>query len=121
MRLQSVCERSVGPEETRLADLPPLDAMPVPHRRVEATVLRGLLSAIRRGRAVELQYQSMNTSRPEPAWRWITPHAFSNDGLRWHVRAYCHIDNKFKDFILSRTFDLRNEGAPGAPPTDDTV
>jgi hypothetical protein len=29
-------------------------------------------------------------SRPEPTWRRTSPHAFGNDGRRWHVRAYCH-------------------------------
>jgi predicted DNA-binding transcriptional regulator YafY len=59
-------------------------------------------------RSVEIFYQSMNRTRPEPIWRRITPHAFGHDGLRWHVRAYCHIDSKFKDFILSRTFKVRD-------------
>jgi predicted DNA-binding transcriptional regulator YafY len=63
----------------------------------------------------------MNAIRPEAIWRRITPHAFGHDGLRWHVRAYCHIDSKFKDFILSRTFELRNEAVPGATSSDDTV
>ena len=53
-------------------------------------------------------------------WRWITPHAFGNDGLRWHVRAYCHIDGKFKDFLLSRCLDTGKEGDPGAKASDDT-
>src|SRR5258708_40272274 len=56
MQLQSVSNRIVEPEETWLSHLPPLDAMPVPHRRVEVNVLRGLLPAIRRGRAAELLY-----------------------------------------------------------------
>lgn len=119
MQLQSVSDRIVEPEETWLSHLPPLDAMPVPHRRVEVNVLRGLLSAIRRGRAVEVLYQSMNASRPEPTWRWITPHAFSNDGLRWHVRAYCHIDKKFKDFLLSRCLDIGRDDEAGATSEDD--
>jgi hypothetical protein len=61
----------------------------------------------------------MNAERPDPQWRRITPHAFGNDGLRWHVRAYCHIDKKFKDFLLSRCLDTGSEGDRGAEPTDD--
>jgi predicted DNA-binding transcriptional regulator YafY len=41
-------------------------------------------------------------SRPEPLWRWLTPHALSFDGQRWHVRSFCHVDSRFKDFLLSR-------------------
>jgi predicted DNA-binding transcriptional regulator YafY len=105
--------------ETWLAEAPAADAMPVPHRRVEAAVLRALLAAIRERRAVEILYQSMNPIRPEPAWRWITPHAFGNDSLRWHVRAFCHIDKKFKDFLLSRCLETRGQAEGGATSEDD--
>jgi hypothetical protein len=118
-QLKSVSDHIMSPEETWLSDMPPLDAMPVSHRRIDVNVLRSLLVAVRHGRAVEVLYQSMNVSRPEPGWRWITPHAFGNDGLRWHVRAYCHIDKKFKDFLLSRCLDSRAQGEAGAAPTDD--
>jgi predicted DNA-binding transcriptional regulator YafY len=61
----------------------------------------------------------MNPARPEPEWRWMTPHAFASDGMRWHVRAYCHSDRKFKDFLLSRCLGTRGERAPGGKPGDD--
>lgn len=48
-----------------------------------------------------------------------TPHALGYDGFRWHARAYCHIDNKFKDFLLPRVLGVRNPGAPGASGVDD--
>ena len=41
------------------------------------------------------------------------------DGLRWHVRAYCHIDKKFKDFLLSRCLDTGGDEEAGATPEDD--
>ena len=107
MQLRTVADRVVAADETWLSDMPETDAMPVPHRRVNVEVLRGLLAAMRRCRAIEILYQSMNPTRPMPTWRWITPHAFGNDGLRWHVRAYCHIDQKFKDFLLSRIIETR--------------
>ena len=79
-----------------------------------------LTATIRNQRALEIRYQSMNPNRLSPEWRWITPHAFGNDGLRWHVRAFCHIDKKFKDFILSRCLDARNEDVAGAEAKVDT-
>jgi predicted DNA-binding transcriptional regulator YafY len=118
-QLRSVSDRVALPEETWLSDMPEIDAMPVPHRLVDVNVLRALVAAIRQQRAVQILYQSMNPDRPEPTWRWITPHAFSNDSLRWHVRAYCHIDGKFKDFLLSRCLETRGDGEPGATPGDD--
>ncbi|MBF0250374.1 MAG: WYL domain-containing protein [Alphaproteobacteria bacterium] len=96
-----------------LTNPPSVDAMPVPHRRVDVSVLRVILAAIRAPASIEILYQSMNNDRPEPIWRRITPHAFGSDGFRWHVRAFCHIDGKFKDFILSRVLDVRDEAAPG--------
>jgi predicted DNA-binding transcriptional regulator YafY len=61
----------------------------------------------------------MNKVRPDPIWRRITPHAFGYDGFRWHTRAYCHLQNKFKDFLLPRILDVRNKDRPGAPAEQD--
>jgi len=118
-QLRTVSDREISVDETWLSDMPEMDAMPVPHRRVDVDVLRGVLAAVRKRLALEILYQSMNPTRPEPTWRWITPHAFGNDGMRWHVRAYCHIDRKFKDFLLSRCLKARGDAAPAAAPEDD--
>lgn len=90
-----------------LTDPPSVDTMPVPHRRVDVETLRAVLAAIRDKASLEILYQSMNELRPDPVWRRISPHAFGSDGFRWHVRAYCHIDNKFKDFLLSRVMEAK--------------
>ena len=110
-----------GPSEAWLAATPDFDAMPIPHRRIDVAVLRDVLTATREDRSLEIRYQSMNTSRPAPEWRRITPHALGNDGLRWHIRAFCHIDQKFKDFILSRCLNARKLDAPGATREDDRL
>lgn len=107
-------------QDTWLAFTPEADSMPVPHRRIEPAVLRSIVAAIRDTQSIEVQYQSMNANRELPEWRRITPHAFGDDGLRWHVRAFCHIDRKFKDFVLSRCLDVRACGQPGADPHADT-
>ncbi len=100
---------------------PSVDRLPVPQRRIKADVLRHVLQCIRDGRSIEILYQSMSANRPAPVWRRISPHAFGNDGLRWHVRAYCHVDEKFKDFILSRCLDVRAPDEPGAAPSSDKL
>ena len=100
---------------------PAVDFLPTLQRRVDVPVLRTILSALRKNTSMEVLYQSMNPDRPKPAWRCISPHAFGNDGLRWHVRAYCHIDNKFKDFLLSRCEGARLTGDGGMAPAEDTV
>ena len=96
-----------------------MDKLPVPQRSIDVDVLRTLLECVREKQSVEILYQSMNETRPEPEWRRISPHAFGNDGLRWHVRAFCHIDRKFKDFIISRCLDLGSSDKAGADADDD--
>lgn len=106
-------------DESWLSAVPSFDTMPVPFRRITVGVLRKIQAAVRAGRAVEVKYQSMSDHRPDPKWRWITPHALGHDGLRWHVRAFCHIDRKFKDFILSRCLEIRGDADPEAAPPED--
>lgn len=108
-----------GLEKSWLSAAPPFDAMPIPFRRVSVSVLRKILAAIRVKRAVEIKYQSMSDLKPDPEWRWITPHALGNDGLRWHVRAFCHIEEKFKDFLLSRCLEIRGDTDPAVTPSED--
>lgn len=118
--LSSIVEPSQSGGHSWLTNPPSVDAMPVPHRRVDVSVLRSVLAAIREPGSVEILYQSMNRERPEPEWRWITPHAFGSDGFRWHLRSYCHIQNKYKDFLLSRCLDARNSGEPKKDKEGDT-
>ncbi|PSH54720.1 transcriptional regulator [Phyllobacterium endophyticum] len=109
IQLKAIADHVIGLDETWITIAPQVDAMPVPTRRIDPVMLKRFIAVIRSKKSVEVYYQSMSGKRPEALWRRITPHAFGHDGLRWHVRAYCHLDNKFKDFILSRCRDLRNE------------
>ena len=119
-QLQSEPNPAGAPQESWLSSVPDFGVMPIPHRRIDAYVLRPIVGAARGNRSIEIRYQSMNPERPHPVWRRITPHAFGNDGLRWHVRAFCHIDEKFKDFILSRCLGARSEGMAGRQAKADT-
>jgi hypothetical protein len=118
-QLRSIADRVLEPGETWLGGLPAFDAMPTPRRRVDPVILRSVLDVMRRGRAIEICYQSL--TRDNPMWRWITPHAFGSDSLRWHVRAFCHIDRTFKDFLLPRFLETRSEAEPIVAPTADYV
>ncbi len=69
-----------------------------PSRVIPVKVLRALLNAIYNKRSVSICYLSMN--RPNPTWREIVPHAFANDGFRWHVRAFCTKRDRFIDLFL---------------------
>lgn len=119
VQLKAVSDHVLSIDDTWIVRPPDFDGMPVPTRRVDPAILKQLISTIRAERSIEIYFQSMNPKRPEAIWRRITPHAFAHDGLRWHVRAFCHMESKFKDFIISRCRDLRGEAAPGAKASDD--
>lgn len=86
--------------------------IPQPRRAIDPETLRRLLTAIRSRQSIEIRYQSLNPEKPKPEWRRITPHAFGFDGMRWHVRAYCHVRMVFRDFLLPRISGLRGEADP---------
>lgn len=89
-------------------------------RNISVVVLRTIVSGIRNQSALDIHYQSMSPSSPGPEWRAIFAHAFGFDGLRWHVRAYCYRDNKYKDFLLSRILGARlNSKEPEPSERDD--
>lgn len=80
--------------------VPPHYKGPDIDRVIETHILKTILKCIRNNNSIEILYQSMRS--PEPAWRRFSPHAFGYDGFRWHVRALCHKDKKYKDFNLGR-------------------
>ncbi|WP_236710366.1 helix-turn-helix transcriptional regulator [Pseudomonas sp. RIT-PI-q] len=86
----------------------PVAGVPRLGRRLDANIVGEILRAIRECGSVEVTYQSM--SDPEGGERKLTPHALVHDGYRWHVRAYCHKREDFRDFSLSRIRNAQNAG-----------
>jgi WYL domain len=119
-QLTALTTHAVDSKNIWLSDVPVADVIPVPTRRVDPAILRSVLRAIRARQSIEIQYQSLNPATPNTMWRRMTPHAFASDGFRWHVRAFCHRNNRFKDFLLSRCSGTRQEGSPGALADQDT-
>lgn len=109
------------PVESWIANPPVTDIAITPKRDINTNVLRSVLEAVRDRRSIEVLYQSMSKQRPDPVWRRITPHAFGYDGFRWHARAFCHIDGKFKDFLLPRALEARGAGEPGPAGDQDRL
>ncbi len=110
-QLHSVEDKSARLTQTNLSRVPSFDILALPKRVIEPSILRVVLAAMHGPRSLEIRYQSMSSRRPGPAWRWISPHALGFDGTRWHVRAFCHIDKRFKDFLLSRILSTRADDA----------
>ena len=118
-QLRSVVEGSVPAHDSWIAALPTADVALTPKRDIDIEALRLILDAVREGGSVEIFYQSMNKLRPDPIWRRITPHAFGYDGFRWHARAYCHLEKKFKDFLLPGILGVRGRDKAGAAGEQD--
>lgn len=94
---------------------PSFDIIRYPARPIPTDTLRRLMWAIRDGDELKISYQSMR--RPAPTRRWIAPHALASDGQRWHVRAWCHENGDFRDFVISRiqgVGDRRKSAVSGA-------
>jgi predicted DNA-binding transcriptional regulator YafY len=118
-QLRNIADHTTDAGDTWLGILPSAEAMPIPQRRVNVDVLRSLIGAIKNRQSLHVQYQSMNKERPGPMWRWISPHALAHDGLRWHVRGFCHEQKKFKDFVLSRFLQSGDRRDAEAPANQD--
>ena len=118
-QLKAISDGILRRQETWLSDVPDTGVLPVPSRRTEPDVLKALLAAVRSNRRLNIHYQSSNPRNPDPLWRWVSPHAFGFDGFRWHLRAYCHRDNRFKDFILGRCLEAGADAADAVSPADD--
>jgi WYL domain len=91
---------AVGTSERLIGWRPPVARMPVPVRTLDTQVVFLLLRSIREGVALEVQYQSIQ--RAEPTQRVLSPHALGHDGFRWHIRAFCHTRQDYRDFVLAR-------------------
>src|SRR5262249_54428183 len=104
-------------DEAWAVRLPSYSIVPILRRRLEPCILRRILDAIRTGASIHVSYQSM--SRPEPTWRWISPHALGFDGFRWHARAWCHTRVAFRDFVLARILEIGNAEPSRINPADD--
>jgi hypothetical protein len=118
-QLRSVAEGTLPSNEAWIAQLPEADVALTPKRDIDIEILRKVLNAVRGENSIEVLYQSMNKQRPDPIWRRITPHAFGHDGFRWHTRAYCHLEDKFKDFLLPRILNVRSADNPGLTGHED--
>ena len=107
----------IEPEASFIGWQPPFAAVPIPGRVMSADILAALLKSMRDGSALKVSYQAM--TRPEPTERLLSPHALAHDGYRWHIRAYCHSRNQFRDFVIARILSIGGTEPAVAPPFED--
>lgn len=103
-QLLAIDRKILEPAQASIGSPPPTEAVQIPNRTADPQILAALLHAIEASQTVRASYQSI--ARDEPRWRDISPHAICTDGLRWHIRAYCHLRNGFRDFVLGRILAL---------------
>ncbi len=92
--------------------------IPLPLRNSPNDILRDLSRAIYQNRSVMITYRSMKN--PEGMERRISPHTIVDSGTRYHVRAYCHMRNEFRDFVLGRIASASAFGEQRKGASDDT-
>jgi predicted DNA-binding transcriptional regulator YafY len=83
-----------------LESQPGVAAVQLPERAVRPDVVRELVKACRNRASLKIAYSSMRN--PEQHERVISPHTLIYSGFRWHVRAFCHKAQSYRDFLLSR-------------------
>lgn len=90
----------VEADESFVGFMPPTGVVATPARAIGAAEVATLVQAIRDKKALRVRYQSMD--QPSPLDLVLSPHALGFDGLRWHVRAWCHQRKVFRDFAIGR-------------------
>ncbi len=99
--LASNLAASGGPYAEALIYGLPTASLPLPMRLPNRQLLAQITRAIRGQKKLRVRYRSLS-GREQPVERVLEPHTLVDNGLRWHVRAYCEDSCDFRDFVLSR-------------------
>ena len=98
--------------------VPPTGIVSTPARKISSPEVATWVQAIRDRRAVAVEYQSMEQDTREALI--LSAHAMGSDGLRWHIRAWCHKRTAFRDFAIGRLVVVDyNVTAPKIDPNQD--
>lgn len=95
---------------------PSVATVQLPDRAVRPEVVREVVKACRAGSSLRILYSSMST--PAPHERVISPHSLVYTGFRWHIRAWCHAKQSYRDFLLSRIDRVPKHSDESAPPIE---
>lgn len=116
-QLLALERQALAPMQSFIEMRPPVASVDLPARHIDPKALKIVLRAIAERSMVRAHYQSI--TRDEPVWREMSPHALGHDGLRWHVRAYCHLRGGFRDFVLGRLLQVEAAGASSTKAGED--
>jgi len=119
LQVLQASQTAAPPVVTLMSNLPAIEVLSFPTRRIDVGVLRAVLQATRFGLLLEIEYQSMST--PEPVVYRVLPHTLVFDGWRWHIRAFSYTHNEFRDFVLARMYQATALDKPETPCPVDTL
>lgn len=80
-----------------------VEVLKSPERKLDFQILRVVHQAIREKRQIQVGYQSLSS---EPRLLVLEPHTLVFNGFRWHIRAYSHEHDGYRDFVLARFISL---------------
>ena len=78
----------------------------------QSDVIAAIMRAINNQQAISCQYVSITSGESR---RIIVPHSLSNNGQRWHVRAFDQKSNEFRDFVCTRLTQIATVETPVDP------
>lgn len=115
--LDMLASQGSQPMAQVLESHPGVATVQLPDRAVRPEVVREVVKACRAGGSLKILYSSMST--PAPHERVISPHNLVYTGFRWHVRAWCHKRQSYRDFLLSRIDRVPKPCDDISPPVDN--
>jgi hypothetical protein len=115
IQLNAIMNGAIAAADTWFGSPPPAAVMPTMARSTKPQILRAILRAIEGRMELDIDYQSLTSTRRRP----IVPHSLAFDGHRWHARAWCAEHRDFRDFVLSRIISIGGERPSTADPTND--
>lgn len=116
--LRRLAREVIAEEDSFIGFVPPTGVVATPARTIDSAEVSTIVRAIRDKHSLQVSYQSMDSDHPQ---QWLlSPHAMGFDGLRWHVRAWCHTRRLFRDFAIGRlSIEAVVQGAEGMDPELD--
>ncbi len=69
---------------------------------LDFNIIKNIFTALHRKQTLLIEYQKKDLDPSESTERIISPNHLVFVDNRYHIRAYCHLRNEFRDFVLSR-------------------
>lgn len=106
-------------EERTWSDFEINDVTRLLHPDLDRSAIKALLGALHRKQTVSIEYRKKDWESDGWTSRIISPHNLVYADNRYHVRGFCHLKNKFLDFVLSRIKFAEEAHEDWIPSNDD--